>query len=206
MSTTRAAKYLALVDLGKTIQLLDRYTGEWVTGELYWIDAGNAGSSITLTILATKDSGKYTVHADDEITIIGQPSPPTDNPHGLDQAPRAEQLPTPIPAAQAADHAGTVPHFTVNEDGHIEQLLQIRPRRNGKTTALNAAQAAAAHPSNHDYAWDIRTPNRNCYVCGRTEAEHQDEPEHEHIASYQDAEHCILCGERLEYDENGNRK
>ena len=74
MTTTRAAKYLAPIDLGKTIQLLDRYTGNWPTGTLQEIDA-TQDSLIRLTIIAGKDSGTYDVHPEDEITITGKPSP-----------------------------------------------------------------------------------------------------------------------------------
>lgn len=41
-----------------------------------------------------------------------------------------------------------------------------------------------------------------CGWCNAWTTEH----EHEHIATLQDPEHCVRCGERLEYDENGNRK
>lgn len=74
MTTTRAAKYLAPIDLGKTIQLLDRYTGNWPTGTLQEIDA-TQDALIRLTIIAGKDSGTYDVHPEDEITITGKPSP-----------------------------------------------------------------------------------------------------------------------------------
>lgn len=165
MTTTRAAKYLAPIDLGKTITATDANTGKTVTGELQSIDA--IGYNIELGIIAGKDSGEYRVNYDAEVALAGQPSPHTDDPHGSDQsigqpgysgrfqvhrrhsaisgsdqAPRAEQLPAPIPAAQAAGHEGPIPHFTVKRDGSIEQHLQILPRRNGKTTALKAAQAA----------------------------------------------------------------
>lgn len=79
MTTTRAAKYLAPIDLGKTIQLLDRYTGNWPTGTLQEIDA-TQDALIRLTIIAGKDSGTYDVHPEDEITITGKPSPAPEEP------------------------------------------------------------------------------------------------------------------------------
>lgn len=74
MTTTRAAKYLAPIDLGKTIQFGDRHTGNWPTGTLQEIDA-TQDALIRLTIIAGKDSGTYDVHPEDEITITGKPSP-----------------------------------------------------------------------------------------------------------------------------------
>lgn len=74
MTTTRAAKYLAPIDLGKTVQFGDRYTGNWPTGTLQEIDA-TQDALIRLTIIAGKDSGTYDVHPEDEITITGKPSP-----------------------------------------------------------------------------------------------------------------------------------
>lgn len=80
MTTTRAAKYLAPIDLGKTIQLLDRYTGNWPAGTLQEIDA-TQDALIRLTIIAGKDSGTYDVHPEDEITITGKPSPAPEDPN-----------------------------------------------------------------------------------------------------------------------------
>ncbi len=169
MTTTRAAKYLAPIDLGKTITVTDTDTGHIVTGELTHIDAIDC-SPIGLTIIAGKYSGHYLVEHDDEITLAGQPSPPTDDPHGSDQAPRAEQLPAPIPAAQAADDAE----------------LGIRP---GPVCCIG----------------DCCGPGSYCCKHPHNYHEHDDEPDHAHVVSYQDAEHCILCDEVLQYDENGNR-
>lgn len=80
MTTTRAAKYLAPIDLGKTIQFGDRHTGNWPTGTLQEIDA-TQDALIRLTIIAGKDSGTYDVHPEDEITITGKPSPTPEEPN-----------------------------------------------------------------------------------------------------------------------------
>lgn len=96
MTTTRAAKYLAPIDIGKTVTFTDADADQIHTGELTHIDA--LDYNIELGIMAGKDSGHYRVEHEQEVALTGQPSP-----EGWDQAPPAEPLPAPIPAAQAAD-------------------------------------------------------------------------------------------------------
>lgn len=112
MTTTRAAKYLAPVDLGKTIQLLDRYTGEWPTGTFEGIETTNHPDAYILVTIRNSlgFTHTYDIHPHDEVSITGQDSPPAT--HGSDQAEPAEQLPAPIPAAQAAD--GRVGYTTLD--------------------------------------------------------------------------------------------
>ena len=80
MTTTREAKYLAAVDLGKTITVTDTDTDKTVTGELQSIEATDC-SDIQLSIIAGKDSGTYHVAHDDEVTITGANTPPGLNLH-----------------------------------------------------------------------------------------------------------------------------
>lgn len=70
MSVTRAAKYIAIVDQGKTITVTDCETGTTVTGELNGIDAVYS-STVKLIINAGKGLGIYRVMPDDEVTITG---------------------------------------------------------------------------------------------------------------------------------------
>ncbi|MGQ3384489.1 hypothetical protein [Glutamicibacter sp. TV12E] len=70
MSITRAAKYLAAVDLGKTITVTDTDTDKTVTGELQSIEATDC-SDIQLSIIAGKYSGRYHLEPDDVVTITG---------------------------------------------------------------------------------------------------------------------------------------
>ena len=77
---TREAKYLAPVDIGKTVTVTDTDTGKTVTGELLHIDAIDC-SPIDLTIIAGKDSGHYLVQLDDPVTISGTDTPPGLNLH-----------------------------------------------------------------------------------------------------------------------------
>jgi len=165
MTTTRAAKYLAPIDLGKTIAVTDANTGKTVTGELQSIDA--IGYNIELGIIAGKDSGEYRVNYDAEVALTGQPSP-----DGWDQP--AQALPAPIPAAQAADDAEL-----------------------GISTGPVCCTGDCCGPGS--------------YCCTHPENNHahpldDDEPDHEHIATLQNPEHCTRCDAVLEYDENGNRK
>lgn len=80
MTTTREAKYLAAVDLGKTITVTDTDTDKTVTGELQSIEATDC-SDIQLNIIAGKDSGTYHVAHGDEVTITGTDTPPGLNLH-----------------------------------------------------------------------------------------------------------------------------
>lgn len=80
MTTTRDAKYLAPVDIGKTVTFTDTDTGKTVTGELLRIDALDC-SPIDLTIIAGKDSGQYLVQLDDPVAITGTDTPPGLNLH-----------------------------------------------------------------------------------------------------------------------------
>lgn len=66
------------------------------------------------------------------------------------------------------------PHFSLHQDGRIEQHLPIGGEDQAQRTPppIPAATAAAARqPENHDYAYSISSPGR-CYVC--------DLPEHRH--------------------------
>lgn len=80
MTTTREAKYLAPIDIGKTVTVTDTDAGKTVTGELLRIDALE-GCPIDLTIIAGKDSGNYLVQLDDPVTITGTDTPPGLNLH-----------------------------------------------------------------------------------------------------------------------------
>lgn len=80
MTTTRAAKYLAPIDLGKTIRMGNHCTSEFPAGSLLTIDA-TEHALIQLTIIAGKDSGTYNVDPDDEISITGKPSPTPEEPN-----------------------------------------------------------------------------------------------------------------------------
>lgn len=71
------------------------------------------------------------------------------------------------------------PHFSIHQDGRIEQHLPVGGEDQAQRTPppIPAATAAAARqPENHDYAYSISNPNR-CYVCDLPEHRHTNQEE-----------------------------
>lgn len=198
MTTTRAAKYLAPIDLGKTITVTDADTDKTVTGELHIIDA--VDYNIELGILAGKDSGRYRVNHDDEITITGQPSPA-----GSDQAQPTQQLPAPIPAAPAADHEIDYRDLqrTINEANlagaraYEDELWQKATQQ--LPAPIPAAQAADASSYYGPACCIGDCCGPGSYCCKHPENNHahplddDDEPEHEHAYALGNPT-CLRCG------------
>ncbi len=79
MTINRQAKYLSVNDFGKTITFTDADTGKTITGEFTYIDA--IDYNIELGIRAAKNSGRYRVDHDDEVSVTGTPTPPGLNLH-----------------------------------------------------------------------------------------------------------------------------
>jgi len=82
MPTSIEVRYLSHNDLGKTIQLHGRYAG--LAGTLDGLETSRSDTPYILLDLEFERGHKqmYDFHPSDRVTITGQPSPATDDPHG----------------------------------------------------------------------------------------------------------------------------
>lgn len=81
MTTTRAAKYLNGADIGKTIELPTRPLR--LTATIAQVEHTSDYTRVLLDPPAQNGVHTLTLRNTVEVTLTGEPSPPTTDPHGL---------------------------------------------------------------------------------------------------------------------------